>query len=488
MYRVLIADDEARDRNIIKILLERKYAGQFQILEAENGDQALEAMRQEQVQLLLLDINMPGLSGIDVLHRMSYMPYVIVLTAHSCFEYTREALRCGVRDYLLKPPLREEFYRAVDLFFQDIERMLEPAGITIQSREVFTRDLAKQLMYYGDQKKIRGLMDVLGVEDRHALCGILHCRVEATQDSSYLLDEVEETLDSLKMDYAAAGCDGGVAVMLFSPTETITPRLMQTFTQLSSHLEDNLCAEVQVQMGNLVSVSTGYPKAFLNLLKAEQASSELLLTPVQMAGLEKSVCRGDFGAVMEALQPMLEDLGRTDHEDLVRYQLITVLSQCAKQMLIGANLKKANQKISSLISAEGREQATEITARYIRWLLREREASDRPQNNVVQTVLEQVRRDCSRPWTMEALADRLHVNAYYLSHLFKEYTGQCFTDYLAEQRICRAVELMKTSDLSFAQIGEEVGYDDPNYFSRVFKKRKGVGPRAFSKALKLAQH
>ncbi len=64
MYRILIADDEARDRNIIKILLERRYSGQFELLEAENGAQALEMLEGQPVQLLLLDINMPVLSGI----------------------------------------------------------------------------------------------------------------------------------------------------------------------------------------------------------------------------------------------------------------------------------------------------------------------------------------------------------------------------------------------------------------------------------------
>jgi len=86
MYQVLIADDEARDRNIIKILLERRYTGQFHFLEAENGVEALEILQREPVQLLLLDINMPGLSGIDVLHNLKCTPYVIVLTAHSTFE------------------------------------------------------------------------------------------------------------------------------------------------------------------------------------------------------------------------------------------------------------------------------------------------------------------------------------------------------------------------------------------------------------------
>ncbi len=125
MYQILIADDERKDRNIIRILLERCYAGRFHFREAENGEQALEILRREAVDLLLLDINMPGLSGIDVLHRLEARPYTIMLTAYDHFVYTREALRCGARDYLLKPPMREEFYQAIDRFLQDRERLAQ---------------------------------------------------------------------------------------------------------------------------------------------------------------------------------------------------------------------------------------------------------------------------------------------------------------------------------------------------------------------------
>ena len=83
MYQILIADDEVRDRRIVKILLERRYPGQFTFLEAENGARALEILHKQAVQLLLLDLNMPGVSGIEVLHNLKRVPYVIVLTAYS---------------------------------------------------------------------------------------------------------------------------------------------------------------------------------------------------------------------------------------------------------------------------------------------------------------------------------------------------------------------------------------------------------------------
>ena len=467
MYQILIADDERKDRNIVKILLERRYAGQFRVWEAENGQQALEILRQEEIQLVLLDINMPGLSGIDVLHSLETRPYIIMLTAYDHFVYTREALRCGVRDYLLKPPMREEFYQAVGRFLQDQER----------SRSVFTRELAQQLMYYGDRGKMEALLDLTGIRGRLALCGLVDMELE---DGEGLLDEIEGFLNRCRTGYAAARREGGAAVFLFCREEGEAPEALETLVRLARYLEGNLCAGVQLRTGPLAPAPGGYPEAFLSL--AEPAGEGGEAVPViRQAELEQAVRRRDHGGVMAALRPVLEALGDPGREDLLKYQLLIALSQCGRQFQAQEDRQEGSRRLSGLIGAHGRERITDLAARYVRWLLGECRGTGRPQNNTVQLVLDRVREDCGRPWSIDSLADSLHVNAYYLSHLFKEHTGQCFTDYLAERRIERAVELMRTTDLSLAQIGERVGYADPNYFSRVFKKRRGVGLREFSR-------
>jgi len=217
--------------------------------------------------------------------------------------------------------------------------------------------------------------------------------------------------------------------------------------------------------------------------KAENATLSLF----RNMDLESAVRRRDFAGAMKTLQPALEAMENSDHEDVLKYQLLLALNQCSGQLLGGKATNEAYQKISGIISAHSREQVAEITARYLEWLMRATKPVDALRNNAVQMVLDRVRNDYSHPWSIDALAEEIHVNASYLSHLFKEHTGQCFTDYLAELRIAHAMELIRTTDMSLAQIGEQVGYSDPNYFSRVFKKRKGIGPREFSKQEKLAR-
>lgn len=472
MYQILIADDERKDRNIIRILLERRYAGQFYLFEAENGGQALEILRREAVQLLLLDINMPGLSGIDVLHSLETRPYIIMLTAYDHFVYTQEALRCGARDYLLKPPVREEFYRAIDRFVQTWEHPV------LQSRSVFTRELARQLMYYGGREKIEGLLEMAGVQGRLALCGLLTPET-AREDRDALLDEVENVLGRCPAEYAAAPWRGGTAVFLFCRRGEDAPAALELLARLTHGLESDLRVAMEIRTGPVAPVPDGYPETFLRLAGPADDRGGAALPPVRQAELEQAVRRRDFGRIMETLRPQLEALDGFGDENVIKYQLLTALSQCGRQFQPQGDNQTGSQYLSGLIGARGQEQVAEFATRYVQWLLRECRGGGRPRNSTVQLVLEKVREDCSRPWSMDSLADSLHVNAYYLSHLFKEYTGQCFTDYLADRRIERAVELMRTTDLSLARIGEQVGYSDPNYFSRVFKKRKGVGPREF---------
>lgn len=223
----------------------------------------------------------------------------------------------------------------------------------------------------------------------------------------------------------------------------------------------------------------------MRLLQIQQVSSEGRTDSFAYARLENAVRQQDFTAAMQAVQPLLEAFGVSgESEDLLKYRLLLALNQCSRQLLSGQEVNDAYLRISGLISAKGKEQATKIVACYLEWLLDMARANDSGRNNAVQAVLAQVNEDCSRPWSIDAFADHLHVNAGHLSRMFKECTGSCFTDYLAERRISRAVELMHRTDLRLSQIGEMVGYEDPNYFSRVFKKRKGVGPREFSKSLR----
>ena len=115
MYTILIVDDEKIERNGMKFLLKRE-AEEFQILEASNGREALGILEKQKADILLTDIKMPYMSGLELARQVSEKHpamKMIMFSGYSDFSYAQSAIRYGVSDYILKPVDPGEFSRTI---------------------------------------------------------------------------------------------------------------------------------------------------------------------------------------------------------------------------------------------------------------------------------------------------------------------------------------------------------------------------------------
>ncbi len=111
MFGLLIAEDELIERQVLKKTLQKKFEGQCVIWEAENGNEAVEVFLKEDIQIVILDIGMPGLNGIqaaEAIRKESPECCIIFLTAYDRFDYAKKAISVGAMEYLLKPYSRME--------------------------------------------------------------------------------------------------------------------------------------------------------------------------------------------------------------------------------------------------------------------------------------------------------------------------------------------------------------------------------------------
>lgn len=118
MYRLLIADDEQIERRVLLKTINHYFSDICQIFEAENGREALEIYRQENIQIAILDIEMPGINGIQAaeeIRRTDMECCIIFLTAYDEFSYAKKAISVRALDYLLKPYQEEELLGALDM-------------------------------------------------------------------------------------------------------------------------------------------------------------------------------------------------------------------------------------------------------------------------------------------------------------------------------------------------------------------------------------
>lgn len=128
---ILIVDDEPRTRQGLKKTLDTWANGKYEIISASNGGEAIEFMQKQKVHILITDISMPEITGLQLLQiakEQNIFPVIIVISAYSEFQYAQEALRLGVINYLLKPISKKVLIEAVEEAIQLVEKQ-ERAGI-----------------------------------------------------------------------------------------------------------------------------------------------------------------------------------------------------------------------------------------------------------------------------------------------------------------------------------------------------------------------
>ncbi len=111
MYRLMIADDEALEREGLEWIVQRMMPGTFQVIHAENGRTAIERAEEHRPHIVMMDVNMPGIQGLaairEIKERLPDTKFVLV-TAYDYFAYAKEALSLGVKEYIVKPAKREQ--------------------------------------------------------------------------------------------------------------------------------------------------------------------------------------------------------------------------------------------------------------------------------------------------------------------------------------------------------------------------------------------
>lgn len=474
MYKLLVADDEQKDRNIVRILVKKQYPTLFEIIEAKSGTQALEILQKEEIDLLLLDMNMPGLSGMGVIRELKKPVYTIILTAYSFFDYAREALHYGVKDYILKPPIRSELYAAIDRFLQERQ---EQVGSHTMRQKALAKELAAQMLFYSNPQKIENYCQLLGFQDHNLSLAVLLNSNGLSRDSEQPLASAEQFLDSCSVKYAATAFREGIAVLFFWKTDADYANIYGLLSSLQSHVGGEL------EFRKDISSYEEIPQILIQIYDTILPSQRVVSSDNQRDAIEQAIRNQDFNEAMRCIAEGMDWWDYQAHGDAIKFQLVLMLSSCTKHLFANADKRGAYVKLSGLLGSENQEQLLHGTAEYLHWLIKEIQQSVYTNSYIVHRVIDSVAMDCSKSWTIEGLAAELKISPYYLSHLFKEYTGNNFTDYLAESRIERAIELMHQPSLTLAQIGEMVGYPDQNYFSRVFKKRRGIGARQYRKQL-----
>lgn len=441
MYRLLIADDEPLEREGLESMVERSMPGTFQIIHASNGRMAIEFAEEYRPQIAIMDINMPGIGGLEALREMKRrLPDTrfIVVTAYDYFTYAQEALSLGAKEYILKPAKREQVIGVIERLMKEIE---QENHVRVQELEL--RHKVSQLLPLAENElalmlMVDQTMDTNAAQLSEWLEIPLHhgCAVVTAFNGEEYTHKKNKIYDLLRSFVKTHGPDSIVsslidhhmAIFLRKPSSLSE----EDWRQQTKHLAEQLYDVAEQHLGLKVSIGIGS-------------------THSRAEGFRKSYFEAVFASTM------LEKGDRLCHFDELKQGNIHVSSSYSDKML-----------------NNGAQQSYVVSA-----LQRMREEREEQTLTVLDRAKQYIQDKFTDDLSLEDVADFVHLNPHYFSKIFKQQCGETFIDYVTRLRIEKAISLMNTGQLSLKEVSFEVGYKDPNYFSRVFKKITGVAPTMY---------
>nr|WP_144926250.1 response regulator [Paenibacillus bovis] len=501
MHKLLIVDDERNIRLGIQAMISRAFPETFEFLLASNGLEALELLNSNEIDILLTDIKMPEMDGIRLvqsIQNLAYKPTVLIISGCDDFQYAKEAIKFRVKDYLLKPINRNELK-------QTLERVLLEAEVEQNTKKAANEYCSNQLNYIFIHPKIRE-------EEVNKI--VTNLQLDAFMDGYYVgamkfHESSEEENVAYVEDMIAKYCscseyfcfrdkDGNVIILTCEE---------QLFHTLKAHMKSKRSSlGISVRHTHLQHIKTAYEQAIFALKNYFLYPEKPL---IHFSHVNKSKIT-DHDIPVDNLKKIFHMIG-TNREQEIKTSLLEVLNleEITKQGIEYMELLSRSINTIILDAAYHRlgEDSVEILKRYDKvgyiyhfksfydyyyaleemiFLLHEYQKqlkSVYSEQKYMEMAIKYIHDNYNQDINLAVVSNYVSLNYSYFSHMFKEYTGHSFVDYLKKVRIEQAKTLLTSPELKIYEVSSLVGYKNPKQFTRVFREFVGIAPKEYQEKL-----
>lgn len=493
MYRVLLVDDEESVLKVLKTSIDWLALGVDTPVTAADGVQALEAMERSPFHLLIADIKMPRMGGLELIRRVRQLypeTRCILLTAYSEFDYAKEAIRLGVENYLLKPVQKEELESTVQNAMANLYSHRGNGG-NLLYENILHRWLAGAIS--GEELSERA--GVLGLNlflPQYCAVGILKRR----QDSSTALFR-SACLEQLGRQYEVYHCwnERGIFVLILGGRLLGRMELEHQLRALAGQLD--AAGHALVAVGSAVTdpqaLHLSYSMVCDMAELADPAQPDVILSlQADTHSLDadsliedlRSFCYGAPGAKdSHALASQLYwSVPYKDAASCLQHLLYAYLRVKSGEFPGSENVQEQlPEHFMSRLSAASGDEAAHLLGVALDWMRADFDKRLDALSPIVRLAIRYIH-DSVRTGdggSIKEFSAKSGVNPAYLGHLFKEETGNFFNSYLTQCRINRSVVLLQKPGSKIKDVASQVGFASTSYFVRCFRESKGVSPARF---------
>ncbi|EFM10644.1 two component transcriptional regulator, AraC family [Paenibacillus curdlanolyticus YK9] len=438
MYRLLIADDEALEREGLEWIVNRMLPNQFEIIHAENGRRAIEQAEERRPHIVLMDVQMPGIQGLEALREIRSMLQdvkLVLVTAYDSFAYAQEAITLGISEYIVKPASRDQMAKLLTRLVEELDREREKRG---------------------EQLELKSRMSTIQPLIENELALILMVDQAMGTSPETLAEWLDFRLDK----------QGRCLVIAFPGHDSSLDRgqLYETIRRLAKSQTSCIVSSI---LEHHLALFVHQPQA------AEDGEEGLSRLAEKLAEAARALLHIAPSIGIGSLRNGAEGLRHSYFEAV----FASTYPGREGQVCLFDDLKQGKQDAAL---ADGVELSEERQRSYVLSALnRIRELREEQTATVMDRAIAYILERFTEELSLEDVAEYVHLNPFYFSKVFKQHVGENFIDYLTGLRIDKAKRLIEDKQLILKEVCYQVGYKDPNYFSRVFKKVTGVTPSEY---------
>jgi two-component system response regulator YesN len=514
--RVLIVDDEEIVRNGIRNIIDWKKNGCEICGEASTGEEALEKIQQLKPSLVMLDINMPGMSGIDILaevhncpEKYTSKPSFLILSGYSDFDYAQKAINYGAKGYMVKPIDEDLLEEKVSAIVKDIQREKEADTLRYTAQqEVLIKKFSQMLLFgavedgFEDNEKDDSKYQIVLVSPELSGCTGQLNAIKAAVDENFSFtnhfsffmeptfvvvfrNEAEEGITRylgrfcgrLQKDksgaLAALGSQGiGLQGALESYKQArILYKQLFFFTDKQFITTDDLNADEDAAHRLGQKQSDFNTEDFLACIPDLTQYIEIydlqkieMLMKKQRTWLRQSVLSVD--EIKKLCMAFIVETQNSLQSKHPEKQFDTVPALDLVNLIYTQNYFDDMMKLVEDFTAGLAESFTSNTT-----------------NSTILKVIQYVKTNYNTDLKLEMLGDLFNCNSAYLGKKFREYTGVPFNTYLDIIRIEAAKNMLGNSTLKIYEISKLVGYSNTDYFYLKFKRHTNMTPKEYKSSL-----
>ena len=498
MIKVMIVDDELLSRIGIKSLIDWNDNGYEIIAECENGQKAFDAAKQLLPDIIITDIQMPVVNGIELINMIKTENLnirFIVLSAYNDFEYVREAMRLGAEDYILKlemdgkklfsilESIKAKLHKEDNSRIEQINKDSQYYSNLSELRQLFYVDCLNGI--YSEKEIQEKWRKVFGdITFENIMC-ILVKPLNSQAISLQMQESVSDTIKKVVSEYGNANVvnDAGDFVVIISLNDSKRTYIKQMLDNIKCILKNMLNITVHIYKSGLLDSIGQLYQAYVLIRQADNHGLSNNSIPFEeiLQRLESALANYQLSEVnnlFNELQIILKNSCgfRHDNLDSICHTVIFLIKRFAKSNSIDENLLFNHANPYEQVKVM---RTVEHCTEWIKNLNKSFNEVVNAQNDNTRIVLNAksfINNNLKEDLTLNMVAQYVNLSPSHFGRVFCKQTGQPLFTYINYCRIEAAKKLLQSSDYKIYEIAELVGYTNTYYFSRTFKKYTGKSP------------